>query len=809
MTRAASYTIIWTPKNIQLTLGLGDIRDIAASFVSNTNMSNVDLWVVPELQPFVRLAPNHFDTVVAGSSYSVSIHFSVPLGTETRLYDGTIHARVGSATYPQTLKINLNIVEAAITIGPEGGSVIVPDASVSATIPVGALSENTLITIKQTGEQGPVGNIYEFGPTGLSFSSPITISIGFNQTILPQNVDVGDLYLATECDGGYIEPLENISVDTFNKRVIGQTWHFSDVWITHGILVVDANNNPILSQNIPLATSFRMPIGDLRDFRTTPITCHDGLSYSSEDLGNDISLLTIGTYANNYPKIEFNSGVAENLNRWIVSVAFNKNQQLASYATGELASYGVFHPGEDWNRRLGGSSDDGRPIHAIADGLILYSQTQTSTISKRTDGTAGFGNIVVIGHKLNDGSILASVYAHKRALSPCSVGEHINKGDIIGLIGDTGSIYADGTPIPNNHHLHFEIIKTTIASSASSKVWQIDTPVIDKISDRIYIRYSNNSGWYWPKTEQKIFANYSFPSVFIKNYSSIPCQQYQFQLKWGTYGPGDGQFLGAIRLAVDKNGYIYVVDPQSHRIQKFDPNGNFITKWGTSGSGDGQFMYPTGIAISTDDKVYVADGDNFRIQKFDINGNFIMKWGSNGWGDGQFRSPVAIAIDPSGNVYVADFSISRIQKFDSNGNFITKWGSRGSGDGQFNLPVDLTIDDNGYIYVAESMNCRVQKFDLNGNFIKKWGSSGYGDGQFREAWGIAVDSNCDVFVSDFSNSRIQKFDSNGNFIAKWGSRGSGDGQFYFPMGIAIDLIGNVYVADPYYYRIQKFVCKQP
>jgi hypothetical protein len=118
-------------------------------------------------------------------------------------------------------------------------------------------------------------------------------------------VNESDLFLATECDGGYIEPLENISVDTINKRVIGQTSHFSDIWITHGILVVDANDNPILCQNIPLAKSFRMPIGDLRDFRTTPITCHDGLSYSFEDLGNDISLLTMGAYANNYPKIEF------------------------------------------------------------------------------------------------------------------------------------------------------------------------------------------------------------------------------------------------------------------------------------------------------------------------------------------------------------------------------------------------------------------------------------------------------------------------------------------------------------------------
>jgi DNA-binding beta-propeller fold protein YncE len=212
--------------------------------------------------------------------------------------------------------------------------------------------------------------------------------------------------------------------------------------------------------------------------------------------------------------------------------------------------------------------------------------------------------------------MIASVYAHMKALSPCSVGEHINKGDIIGLIGDTGSIKADGTPIPNNHHLHFEIIKTTINSNASSNVWQIDSPVIDKASNKIYIRYSNNSGWYWPKTEQKISAHYIYPSEFIKNYLSIPSHQYEFVSKWGSYGSGDGQFNEPYGIAVDSPGYVYVVDNKNNRVQKFTPSGGFVTKWGSPGSGDGQFQWPWGVAVDSSGYVYVADTGNHRIQKF-------------------------------------------------------------------------------------------------------------------------------------------------------------------------------------------------
>ena len=36
-------------------------------------------------------------------------------------------------------------------------------------------------------------------------------------------------------------------------------------------------------------------------------------------------------------------------------------------------------------------------------------------------------------------------------------------------------------------------------------------------------------------------------------------------------------------LLLDSSGGVYVTDPYSNRIQKFDSNGNFITKWGSNG----------------------------------------------------------------------------------------------------------------------------------------------------------------------------------------------------------------------------------
>ena len=107
----------------------------------------------------------------------------------------------------------------------------------------------------------------------------------------------------------------------------------------------------------------------------------------------------------------------------------------------------------------------------------------------------------------------------------------------------------------------------------------------------------------------------------------------------------------------------------------------FVTKWGDSFStADGQFMYPKGVAVDNLGNVYVAEESGNRVQKFTPDGQFITKWGSNGTGDGQFtmsnlEGAWGIAVDPQGYVYVTDSNLNRVQKFTSSGQFVTKWGS--------------------------------------------------------------------------------------------------------------------------------------
>ena len=106
-----------------------------------------------------------------------------------------------------------------------------------------------------------------------------------------------------------------------------------------------------------------------------------------------------------------------------------------------------------------------------------------------------------------------------------------------------------------------------------------------------------------------------------------------FVTAWGNYGHDPGQLILPYGIATDPTGNVYVADTGNNRIQKFTPGGGFIAAWGSPGRSPGRFLTPTSVATDPDGNVYVADagepypdGGAARIQKFTPNGEFITQW---------------------------------------------------------------------------------------------------------------------------------------------------------------------------------------
>jgi streptogramin lyase len=300
---------------------------------------------------------------------------------------------------------------------------------------------------------------------------------------------------------------------------------------------------------------------------------------------------------------------------------------------------------------------------------------------------------------------------------------------------------------------------------------------------------------------------------------------YVFDMAWGSKGKRDGEFNYLRDITIDRNGNLYAVDSglgyepetvESHRIQKFTLDGQFITTWGSEGDGPGNFFGPTMIAIDGSGNAYVSEQGNDRVQKFSAQGEFLLEWGSEGTGNGQFKDPFGLVIDDDGNIYVADSGNHRIQKFDSQGVYVTEFDGSGSAEGNLDTPVGLAIQTSGtstYLYVTDWGKNRIQKFTSDGQSQAAWGSVGSGNCQFKYPTGIAIDGSGNIYVSDTGdihdhdntdNNRIQKLDSAGTYLTEWGGKGEEDGQFNSPTGMWIDGNGYVYVADAGNNRIQKF-----
>lgn len=95
------------------------------------------------------------------------------------------------------------------------------------------------------------------------------------------------------------------------------------------------------------------------------------------------------------------------------------------------------HLGEDWNKNSGGNTDCGEPVYAVATGRIVFAG----------DAGPGWGNVLIVEHRLADGSRVQSLYGHLQKILK-------SEGDVkireqIGEIGNANGRYYC--------HLHLEI----------------------------------------------------------------------------------------------------------------------------------------------------------------------------------------------------------------------------------------------------------------------------------------------------------------------------------------------------------------
>jgi hypothetical protein len=114
-------------------------------------------------------------------------------------------------------------------IGSSGGTLNSTDGLLTVTIPTGALSSPTEISIQPVTNNAPLGlgSGYRLQPEGLTFVNPVQLTFHYNEQLLKESLDEF-LWIVTQAgDGSWNAMLKSVP-DKNSKTVSISTAHFSD-----------------------------------------------------------------------------------------------------------------------------------------------------------------------------------------------------------------------------------------------------------------------------------------------------------------------------------------------------------------------------------------------------------------------------------------------------------------------------------------------------------------------------------------------------------------------------------------------------
>ena len=234
----------------------------------------------------------------------------------------------------------------------------------------------------------------------------------------------------------------------------------------------------------------------------------------------------------------------------------------------------------------------------------------------------------------------------------------------------------------------------------------------------------------------------------------------------------------ALRVAVNSQNELYVLDAQRGRIHHFDADGKALRVFGRYGAGDGEFdLDASDIAIDAGGNVLIADTGNHRIVQFDGDGTFIRSFGRKGRGNGEFTRPMALVALPTGDILVKDASqfrrkVGGLPEVVALSPTLTQLHESTPGQSELaDMITDATRAQYGPFAPGSGMTASVATLNRRVRLLEEAEYSRYyaTEGDDEDKAELAEElKRKDIRLTLFHNviSRIQKFDRNGRYIGR-------------------------------------------
>lgn len=201
---------------------------------------------------------------------------------------------------------------------------------------------------------------------------------------------------------------------------------------------------------------------------------------------------------------------------------------------------------------------------------------------------------------------------------------------------------------------------------------------------------------------------------------ALDCPGYEFD--WGSRDSAGEHQTGFSNPRALTFGDGSVWAEGSNSVNRYDPDGNFISRFGSKGTSPGQFKAgPKDIQIvgadgnpaTSDGLVYATDSGNCRLQVFDYAG-VLQKYMGGPCGNGSDQMLGSRQFDVKGNLaYVADSGHNRIAVWNTDTRHIVATITASFDGRKLSGPRGAVLDPTGtWLYIGDTNNRRVVRIRI-------------------------------------------------------------------------------------------------
>lgn len=233
---------------------------------------------------------------------------------------------------------------------------------------------------------------------------------------------------------------------------------------------------------------------------------------------------------------------------------------------------------------------------------------------------------------------------------------------------------------------------------------------------------------------------------------SQPAPSVSYVGAWGVKGDGPGQLSEPVCIATDSVGDAYIVDAESHFVEKFDPRGTPLLAFEEDG-----LKHPQAITVDSGGAIYVTDsgrasatiflpsGDRYRELRLRTRPNFEDK--------------LDVAVEDDGTIHVLDTDAGKMFTYTSRFRLLRAWLPTADGATPKVRPKAVANGFDGFLYVADPVANRILRFTGDGRFFAALNPNT--DGSSRRLSDRIAVSRGYIFAMDIDGRMLHVFSTEG------------------------------------------------